>query len=222
MWPPCDEIQYFSSPSCQFSQKCVWLLQIIPFFSKPSSLNHLWLHPLLGFPKLLHQGPPLPAHPWNTFSVSLFFFPPRTIFKMPLFSREWPVCEKQKFNLNYLCPKRWGINYSQDPRKGWIIRYNQGSKTAGHQEQLDLELENYPWWHVPTSFLWLPQYVSFIFSHSGCLPSQERKHRSLNLLRLTSLISFLWRGALMQFLNPSSKNVKQELILARLRSDAQV
>lgn len=45
---------------------------------------------------------PIPEIP----SVSLFFFPPRTVFKMPLFSKEWPVCEKQKFNLNYLCPKR--------------------------------------------------------------------------------------------------------------------
>ena len=100
--------------------------------------------PPAGFPQTFPPGTPSSCPSLKYLQCLSFFFSPRTVFKMPLFSKEWPVCKKQKFNLNYLCPKRWGINYSQDPRKRWIIRYNQGSKTAGHQEWLDLELENYP------------------------------------------------------------------------------
>ena len=112
---------------------------------------------------------PLPLPFPETFiyvSFQYLFFP-RTILKVPLYS-------------NY---------YSQDPKKGWIMRYDQESNTAGHQEQLDLMVfENYPWWHVDSLC------VRFIFPHPGCLPSQERKHRSLNLLRLISPILFLERG----------------------------
>ena len=99
--------------------------------------------PPAGFPPTFPPGT-RSSCPSLKYLQCLSFFFPKDSFKNAIIIQRWPVCEKQKFNLNYLCPKRWGINYSQDPRKGWIIRYNQGSKTAGHQEWLDLELENYP------------------------------------------------------------------------------
>lgn len=115
---------------------------------------------------------------------------------------------------------RGAINYSQDPRKGLIIKYNQNRNMSRHQKQVDITLENYPSWHVPMCFLWLIQCISLIFSHSVCLPSQTRKHGNLNLLRLTSRIFFSpWRGELMCS-NPSSKYIKQEHVLVRLISDA--
>lgn len=108
----------FWSPSCQFSQKCVTSVDFASLLKMPLSKSSMTLPPP-GFPLASLPSPLSSAHSWNTYLCSpskhLFMFLSfsRTIFKMPLFFKEWPAWkkqkQKQKNNLNYLCLKGWEI-----------------------------------------------------------------------------------------------------------------
>lgn len=86
----------FWSPSCQFSQKCVTTVDFA-FLLNMALLKSSMIPPTPGFPLASMPGPPSSAYPWNTYLCSpLVLSSSRTVFKMPLYFKEWPVCKKNR------------------------------------------------------------------------------------------------------------------------------
>lgn len=70
-------------------------------------------------------------------------FSPKTVFKVPLYSNKWPVCRKQKYNLNYLFPKR---------RRGneLFTGSKKGMNNQIHRTEIWLDINNNWTWDLKT------------------------------------------------------------------------
>lgn len=157
------------SPACQFSQKCVLLLQIVPSFSKLSSLNHCDPTPP-GLPFTALRGF-LPLSILEIFVSFQSSFPQGRFLKCP-YTPKNGYLQEAELQLTYLCPKEGElIIHRIQERKEVNNQIQSGQKYAWTSRKTGHETWKLPIMACPDVFSnWLSAFFSLIqafFLHKG-------------------------------------------------------